>query len=194
MDNSVTEIIFVLDKSGSMESLTDDTIGGFNSFVKKQVELGKTKLTTVLFDTDYKILHDGIDAVDVRLTRKDYEAGGCTALLDAVGKTIHDVKKRLKETSEETKPGKVIFIITTDGYENSSREYTYADVKKKIEKQTEKLGWEFIFMGANIDVAKESESLGIRADRAFSFAASTVGVSNMYCDLHNMSKKIRAGR
>jgi uncharacterized protein YegL len=193
MDNGVTEIIFVLDKSGSMESLTDDTIGGFNSFIKKQVELGKTKLTTVLFDTDYKILHDGIDAANVRLTRKDYEAGGCTALLDAVGKTIHDVKKRLKETSEETKPGKVIFIITTDGYENASREYTYADVKKKIEKQTEKHGWEFIFMGANIDVAKESASLGIHADHACSFAASPVGVSEMYCKLDAMSKKIRSG-
>jgi uncharacterized protein YegL len=194
MDNSVTEIIFVLDKSGSMERLTDDTIGGFNSFVKKQAALGKTRLTTVLFDTDYKILHDGIDAVNVKLTRKEYEAGGCTALLDAVGKTIHDVKKRLKAAGEDQKPGKVIFIITTDGYENASREYTYADVKKKIEKQTEKHGWEFIFMGANIDVAKESASLGIHADRAFNFVASTAGISAMYCRLNAVSKSVRAGK
>ncbi|MGX6443194.1 vWA domain-containing protein [Neobacillus sp. K501] len=181
MNNNLTEIIFLLDRSGSMAGLESDTIGGFNGFIEKQRKLeGKTIVTTVLFDEQYEILWNGIDAKEVRLSEKDYFVRGCTALLDAVGKTILDVGYRLSNIVEEKKPSKVIFVITTDGYENSSREFTYKKVKELIQHQQEIYQWEFIFLGANIDAEKEADSLGIAIENAYSFEASDKGVERMY--------------
>ncbi|MBT2643884.1 VWA domain-containing protein [Bacillus sp. ISL-41] len=181
MKNNLTEIIFLLDRSGSMAGLEGDTVGGFNAFVKKQTELeGETILTTVLFDDQYEVLWNGIDAREAKLTEDEYYVRGMTALLDAVGKTILDVGYRLARTSEEHRPGKVIFVITTDGMENASSEFTYGKVKELIRHQQEKYGWEFIFMGANIDVAKEADSLGIHIENSFNFEASEKGIENMY--------------
>jgi len=194
MNHNLTEIVFILDRSGSMGGLESDTIGGFNGFVKKQADLGQTSLTTVLFDDQYEILHNGIDAENVVLTGDEYFTRGSTALLDAVGKTINDVGKRLSETPEASRPGKVIFVITTDGLENASREFSYNEVKKMITHQSEKYGWEFVFMGANIDVAKEGNKLGIKANRSFCFAATPVGISSLYEDVDCFCADIRSTR
>ncbi len=176
-----TEIIFLLDRSGSMSGLEGDTIGGFNAFVKGQCRMeGETLLTAVLFDDKYEVLWNGVSAENVVLTDKEYYVRGCTALLDAVGKTILDVGYRLSNTVEIEKPRNVIFVITTDGMENASREFTYAKVKELIKHQQEKYGWEFIFMGANIDVAKEADSIGINIENAYDFEASQTGVKMMY--------------
>jgi uncharacterized protein YegL len=181
MNNKLTEIIFLLDRSGSMAGLESDTVGGFNAFVKKQCELeGETILTTVLFDDEYEILWNGVDARHAKLTEDEYFVRGTTALLDAVGKSILDVGYRLSKTSEERRPSKVIFVITTDGMENASSEFTNDKVKQLIRHQQEKYSWEFIFMGANIDAAKEADSLGIHAENSFNFEASHKGVENMY--------------
>ncbi|MGG3467626.1 vWA domain-containing protein [Neobacillus pocheonensis] len=181
MNKNLTEIIFLLDRSGSMGGLESDTIGGFNAFIERQIQLeGETIVTTVLFDDHYEILWNGIDAKNARLTDKDYYVRGCTALLDAVGKTILDVGYRLSHTNEEKRPGKVIFVITTDGLENASREFTYKKVKELIQHQQEKYNWEFIFLGANIDAEQEADSLGINMENAYSFEASEKGVEEMY--------------
>lgn len=181
MNKNVTEIVFLLDRSGSMSGLEKDTIGGFNSFVKRQVERkGKTLLTTVLFDDHYEILWSGVPAEQVQLTSEDYYVRGTTALLDAVGKTILDVGYRLSRTEENDRPDKVIFVITTDGMENASSEFTHEKIKKLIEHQQEKYNWEFIFMGANIDVLAEAQNIGIKEEDAFSFDATQDGVENLY--------------
>ena len=191
MNQNLTEIVFILDRSGSMNGLESDTIGGFNGFVKKQAEAGPASLTTVLFDDRYEILHNGIDAGNAALTDREYFTRGSTALLDAVGKTINDVGKRLHATPETLRPGKVIFVITTDGMENASREFGYDEVKRMISHQTEKYGWEFIFMGANIDAAAEGNRLGIASERSFSFAANKAGIAEMYDDVECMCMAIR---
>lgn len=181
MNNNLTEIIFLLDRSGSMAGLESDTVGGFNAFIKRQCELdGGTILTAVLFDDEYEVLWNGIDAREVKLTEDEYYVRGTTALLDAVGKSILDVGYRLAKTPEDRRPGKVIFVITTDGMENASQEFTYEKVKELISHQQEKYSWEFIFMGANIDAAKEADSLGIHAENSFNFEATHKGVENMY--------------
>lgn len=181
MNKNVTEIIFLLDRSGSMSGLESDTIGGFNAFIKKQSELeGETLVTAVMFDDQYEVLWNGNDAKNVKLTDREYYVRGCTALLDAVGKTILDVGHRLSMAIEEQKPGKVIFVITTDGMENASREFNYDKVKELIKHQQEKYNWEFIFMGANIDAVKEADSLGINVENTYNFEASEDGVEKMY--------------
>jgi hypothetical protein len=192
MNQNLTEIVFILDRSGSMAGLENDTIGGFNGFVKKQAEAGQTSLTTVLFDDKYEILHNGIDAGKAVLTDREYFTRGSTALLDAVGRTINDVGKRLNETPEDLRPGKVIFVITTDGLENSSREFGYDEVKRMITHQGEKYGWEFIFMGANIDAAKEGGKIGIGADRSLNFVASSDGMHKMYRHVDAVCCSIRS--
>jgi uncharacterized protein YegL len=191
MNENVTEIVFILDRSGSMSGLENDTIGGFNGFVRKQVKAGQTNLTTILFDDKYEILHNGVDAKNISLSATEYYTRGSTALLDAIGKTINEVGRRLSETPEDKRPGKVIFVITTDGLENASREFSYDEVKKMITHQTEKYQWEFIFMGANIDVAKEGGKLGISIDRSFSFAASKVGVAKMFTSVAGICSSMR---
>lgn len=181
MNTNSTEIIFLLDRSGSMSGLEKDTIGGFNSFIERQSQLeGEVIVTTVLFDDKYEILWNGINAKEAKLTNKEYYVRGSTALLDAVGKTILDVGYRISKTSENTTPDKVIFVITTDGIENSSREFTYKKVNELITHQQEKYNWEFIFLGANIDAAKEAANIGIDSQNSYNFEASKEGVESMY--------------
>ena len=191
MDKNLTEIIFLLDRSGSMAGLESDTIGGFNSFIKKQCRLGKTHLTTILFNDKYEILHNGIDASTVTLTKNEYTTRGNTALLDAIGKTIIDVGYRLSHLMDEVHPSKVIFVITTDGLENSSKEFSYNKVEQMISRQKEVCNWEFIFMGANIDVAAESHRLGINPSMAFSYNSSTEGTKKMYNTVNDMVCEMR---
>ncbi|WP_455661666.1 vWA domain-containing protein [Pradoshia sp.] len=185
MNEQVTELIFVLDRSGSMAGLENDTIGGFNSLVKKQRELpGKTNVTAVLFDDAYEVLWEGLDADKAVLTEKEYYVRGMTALLDAVGKTILGVSQRLATTAEDKRPRKVLFVITTDGYENASMEFTYEKVKEMINYQQEKHEWEFLFIGANIDAAKEASHIGVSEKDAIQFEASPCGVQKMYASVH----------
>lgn len=192
MDTNLTEIIFLLDRSGSMAGLEDDTIGGFNAFIDKQKRLkGKTIVTTVLFDHEYEILWNGVDANEIKLTDKEYYVRGSTALLDAVGKTIVDVIHRLAKTNEDEKPGQIIFIITTDGMENSSHEFTYKKIKQLIKHQQEKYDWKFIFLGANIDTGKEADNIGIHKNNAYSFEASESGVQHMYDVVHDSVSEMR---
>jgi uncharacterized protein YegL len=195
MNMNLTEIIFLLDRSGSMGGLENDTIGGFNSFIDKQIQLeGETIVTAVLFDDKYEILWNGVKADQVRLTAQEYFVRGYTALLDAVGKTILDVGDRLARTREEERPGKVFFVIMTDGLENASREFTYIKVKELIRHQQEKYGWEFIFLGANIDVAKEARNIGIRPQNAHNYEATEDGIEQMYCTVHESVSKLRQSK
>jgi uncharacterized protein YegL len=171
-----TELVFILDRSGSMGGLESDTIGGFNSTLEKQKQLeGEARVTTVLFDDKYEILHDRIPVNEVRpLTDEDYYVRGCTALLDAVGRTIDRVVLAQKASKEEYRADKVMFVIITDGLENASRKYSYGKVKMMIEARRE-LGWEFMFLGANIDAAAEAERLGIARERAARYCADKAG-------------------
>lgn len=194
MNRNITEIIFLLDRSGSMAGLERQTINGFNSFIEEQRQFeGETIVSVVLFDDRYEILWNGIAAAHARLTNSEYYVRGATALLDAVGKTILDVGYRLSQAAEKDRPGKVIFVITTDGMENASREFTYQKVKSLITHQQEKYQWEFVFLGANMDAAKEAESLGIGMESAHSFAASEKGIEEMYatvCDAVSEKRKL----
>ncbi|MBP1933216.1 vWA domain-containing protein [Ammoniphilus resinae] len=181
MNKNLTEIVFLLDRSGSMAGLESDTIGGFNAFIEKQSRIeGETIVTTVLFDERYEILWNGVHVNKVKLTDKEYFVRGLTALLDAVGKTILDVGHRLSKSGEEERPGKVIFVITTDGMENASREFTYDKVKELIKHQQQKYGWEFIFLGANINVMEEANRIGISEEYAYRFETSEIGIEEMY--------------
>lgn len=176
----LTEIICILDRSGSMGGLESDTIGGFNAFIEKQRKKeGKTVISVVLFDDRYEILWDGVNACDVKLTEKEYFVRGCTALLDAVGRTILDVEHRLAKAQSE-KPDNVIFVIATDGLENASREFTYQRVKELIGDMQEK-GWEFIFLAANMDAVKEGGRMGVGVQDSYNFEATRDGVGVMLC-------------
>ncbi|MDG4657260.1 VWA domain-containing protein [Ectobacillus antri] len=181
MNRNLTEIVFLLDRSGSMSGLESDTIGGFNALIRKQNQMeGETKVTVVLFDDEYEVVWDGVDAKGLTLTEKEYQVRGCTALLDAIGKSIIEVGRRLSQTNEAQRPGKVIFAITTDGEENASQEFTYKKIKEMITHQQEIYSWEFLFLGANIDAAQEAKSIGIHAENAFEFRACESGVQDMY--------------
>ena len=177
-----TEIVFILDRSGSMAGLEADTIGGFNSLIQKQKkEEGRAVISTVLFDDQCEVLHDRVDLEKIApLTDEDYYVRGCTALLDAVGGVIHHIGNVHKYARPEDRPEKTLFIITTDGMENSSRIYTYEKVKRMVERQKEKYGWEFLFLGANIDAAAEAERFGIRKDRAVDYHADHKGTAVNY--------------
>ena len=172
-----TEMVFILDKSGSMAGLEDDTIGGFNSMIEKQRAIpGEAIVTTILFDSTISRLHDGVNIRNIEpMTSKDYTAGGCTALLDAVGTTISTVHTRQKKMEE--KPDHTVFVIITDGAENSSREYSYQEVQKMIRNRRKNSGWEFIFLGANIDAIETAGSLGIHKDRAANYHADKKGTA-----------------
>ena len=183
----MTEIVFILDRSGSMSGLESDTIGGFNSMIKKQQHEtdGAAFVSTVLFNHDSEVLHDRIPLAEVKpLTEKDYEVGGMTALLDAVGNAIKHIKNIHKYARDDDRPQKTIFIITTDGMENSSVKFGYKDVKKLIDEQKE-LGWEFVFLGANIDAANVAESIGIERRRAVNYHSDKIGTQKVYGAMSN---------
>lgn len=178
MKQGLTELVFILDKSGSMSGLEKDTIGGYNSMLEKQKAVdGECLITTVLFDNTYELLHDRIDIRAVSpITEKEYRVGGSTALLDAVGRTINKIGNAQKHTVDAYRAEKVMFVIITDGEENSSREYSSDKVKAQIERQKERYGWEFIFLGANIDAVQTAKRFGIGADRAQNYHADSEGV------------------
>lgn len=178
MKKGLTELVFILDKSGSMSGLETDTIGGYNSMLNKQKAVdGECIITTVLFDNEYELLHDRIDIKAVSsITEKEYAVGGSTSLLDAIGRTINKIGNAQKHTADDYRAEKVMFIIITDGEENSSREYSADKVKAQIERQKNKYGWEFIFLGANIDAVETAGRFGISADRAQNYHADSEGV------------------
>ncbi len=180
MKKGLTEIIYVLDRSGSMGHLTGDTIGAYNAYLDEQKNFdGETKITTVLFDDKYELMFNGAKIEDAYLDHEKYYVRGMTALYDAVGKTILDVGHRLSVTPESERPEKVIFIITTDGYENASREFTQKKVKHMINHQTKKYNWEFLFFGANIDSVAVADTIGVCPSQAFDFEASSAGIQRM---------------
>ena len=192
MNKNLTEIVFLIDRSGSMGGLEKDTIGGYNAFLEKQKQVeGSIIVTTVLFDDKYELLWNGLDAEKVKLTSKEYFVRGSTALLDAVGKTILDVGFRLSNVLEHQRPSKVIFVIITDGMENASREFTYNKVQELILHQQSKYDWEFIFLGANIDAAKEAGNIGISEDNAIHFEATEDGIEMVYSTVCEAVSEIR---
>jgi len=178
MNENLTEIVAILDRSGSMEHLTNDTIGGFNSFLKEQIEIpGEAVLTTILFNDSYKLLHDRENIMKIKpISKKEYIAQGSTALLDAMGKTINDIGLKLYNTLENERPSKVIFFIITDGEENASVEFTNDKIKEMVELQKNIYNWDFIFLGANIDSFTTASALGISANRSFDYEADEEGV------------------
>lgn len=182
MKKNLTELIFILDRSGSMAGLEQDTIGGFNAMLQKQRgEPGEAVISTVLFDNETDVIHDRISLDRVpALTEKEYYVRGCTALLDAVGGAIHHIGNVHKYAREEDRPEKTLFVITTDGMENASRRYTYDKVKAMIERQRETYGWEFLFLGANIDAAREAARFGIMPDCAADYHADSIGTEAVY--------------
>lgn len=181
MNTALTELVFILDRSGSMNGLESDTIGGFNGMIKKQkAENEQINVTTVLFDDDVETIHDRFPVEIIEpLTEKDYYVRGCTALLDAVGSTIKKMENIQKHLPASYKAGKIIFVIITDGLENSSIDYSYSMVKRMIEAKKE-CGWEFLFLGANIDAGKEAEKIGIGRERSATYENDHRGVSVNY--------------
>ena len=179
MKKGLTELVFILDKSGSMGGLETDTIGGYNSMLAKQQAVeGECHITTVLFDNNYELLHDRIDIKAVSpITEKEYQVGGSTALLDAIGRTIHKIGNAQKHNADDYRAEKVMFVIITDGEENSSREYSAEKIKAQIERQKTKYGWEFIFLGANIDAVQTAGRFGINADRAIDYVPDSAGTN-----------------
>jgi len=182
MNANTTELVFILDRSGSMGGLESDTIGGFNSMLaKQQAEPGECRITTVLFDHRYEVLHDRIDIKAVSpITEREYFVRGQTALLDAIGMTINKIGGVQKQTAEDHRAGKVLFVITTDGMENASREFSYDKIKAMIEQQKSKHSWEFIFLGANIDAVEVADRFGIARNRAQNFHNDSAGVALNY--------------
>ena len=183
MENkNLTEIVFILDRSGSMSSLAEDTIGGYNGLLEKQSkEPGEAMVTTVLFDDRYEVLHDHADIKKIRpITSKEYYARGMTALLDAIGKTISSVSNRHKVVPDDQIPAHTMVVIMTDGYENASREYTVDAVKELIERQKKEANWEFLFLGANIDAVGCAGDFGITPDRAVTYEADSVGTKKNF--------------
>ena len=191
----MTELVFILDRSGSMSGLEGDTIGGFNSMIEKQKkEEGKAVVSTVLFDNESVVIHDRLPLGKVpRMTEKEYFTRGCTALLDAVGGAIHHIGNVHKYARKEDVPEKTMFIITTDGYENASRRYDYDKVRKMIERQ-KKYGWEFLFLGANIDAAAEAKRFGISADHAVNYKCDEKGTALNYEVISEAACSVRACR
>ena len=177
MRKGLTEVVFILDRSGSMSGLEADTIGGFNSMLEKQKkEDGEAYISTVLFDDVSEVIHDRVPISQVEpMNDKQYYVRGCTALLDAIGGAIHHISNVHKYAREEDKPEKTLFIITTDGMENASRTYSYKKVKNMVEKEKAKYGWEFLFLGANIDAIEVAERFGIGADRALNYECDMAG-------------------
>ena len=182
-----TELVFILDRSGSMAGLEDDTIGGFNGMIKKQkkAENGEVNVTTILFDDQFDVIHDRFPiSIIGPMTEKDYFVRGCTALLDATGEAIRKTENIQDHLPKKHRSEKVIFVIITDGHENASRKYSYTEIKRMIEAKKE-LGWEFLFLGANIDAAAEAEKIGIERTRSVTFENDSAGVKLNYEVLGN---------
>lgn len=180
--NNITELVFILDRSGSMSGLESDTIGGFNSLIEKQrKQEGECYVSTVLFDNESEVIHDRVKLADVApMTDKEYYVRGCTALLDAIGGAIHHIGNIHKYARPEDVPEHTMFVITTDGLENASRKYSNDKVKKMVERQKEKYGWEFLFIGANIDSVETAKNVGIDADRAVNYHADKKGTKVLF--------------
>ena len=195
-NNNVTELVFILDRSGSMAGLESDTIGGFNALLKKQKqEDGDCFVSTVLFDHRCEVLHDRVPLEKVKpLTDKDYTVRGCTALIDALGGAIHHIGNIHKYARPEDVPAHTLFVITTDGMENASRRYTADEVRKTVERQKEKYGWEFLFIGANIDAVETAGRYGISADRAANYNADGAGTHILYESVSETVASVRANR
>ena len=192
MKNNITELVLILDRSGSMAGLESNTIGGFNSMIEKQKKLdGKCYVSTVLFDNESEVLHDRIDLADVpKMTDKEYFPRGCTALLDAVGGAIHHIENIHKYARKEDVPEHTLFCITTDGMENASHKYDLKKVRKMIEAKKE-IGWEFIFIGANIDAVSAAADIGISEDRAVNYTASACGTASVYDAMSAVTSSVR---
>ena len=192
----MTELVFILDRSGSMAGLESDTIGGFNSMLARQKrEAGEALVSTVLFDHESTVIHDRLPLSEVpSMTEREYFTCGCTALLDAVGGAIQHIGNIHKYARPEDVPEKTLFVITTDGYENASHRYDYEMVRRMIERQKEKYGWEFLFLGANIDAAREAARFGICADRAVNYKCDEAGTVLNYEVIGEAVCSVRASR
>lgn len=196
MKNQVTELVFLLDRSGSMSGLESDTIGGFNALIEKQrAQEGECFVSTVLFDSTSQVLHDRIKLSEVpKMTREDYSVRGCTALIDAIGCAIHHIGNIHKYARPEDVPAHTLFVITTDGLENASHLYTSDEVKRMVQRQKEKYGWEFLFIGANIDAVETARDFGISADRAANYHADQKGTSVLFETVAESVCDVRASR
>ena len=196
MKRNRTELVFILDKSGSMGGLEEDTIGGFNAMLKKQQKAeGEAFVTTVLFDNGYELLHDRIPVKGISpITEKDYEVGGMTALLDAIGFSIQKMINVQKRTSDDERAEKVLFVITTDGMENASTEYTADQIKKMVQHQKQKFGWDFMFLGANIDAISTATKFGIDEDFAVDYHADGEGTQLNYEAVNEAVMNLRSGK
>ena len=194
--NTTTELVFILDRSGSMYHLTNDTIGGFNSMIAEQKKKdGECIVSTVLFDDESTVLHDRVKLSDIpEMTERDYCTRGCTALMDAVGSAIHHIGNVHKYARAEDVPAHTMFVITTDGMENASRRYSADKVKKMIERQKERFGWEFIFIGANIDSVETAAKFGIDEDRAVNYKADGKGTRVLYQAVSKAVGSMRGGK
>ena len=196
MNNNLTEIVFILDRSGSMAGLEADTIGGFNAMVEKQKkEPGEALLSAVLFDNESQVIYDRVDIRKVEpMTERQYQVRGSTALLDAIGGAVHHMANVHKYAREEDRPGKTVFVITTDGMENASRRYTYREVQKMVKHEQEKYGWEFLFLGANMDAISAARTFGIREDRAVRYSCDKVGTGLNFAVVSETIGKVRRGQ
>ena len=194
MKNNITELVFILDRSGSMAGLESDTIGGFNAMIEKQKKQdGECYVSTVLFDNVSEVLHDRVKLSEIKpMTDRDYTVRGCTALIDAIGGAIHHIGNVHKYARPEDVPENTMFIITTDGMENASRRYSSDKVKAMIEKEKEKYGWEFLFIGANIDAVETAARYGIGRDRAVNYNADKEGTSIVYESVAKAVCNVRA--
>ena len=196
MNQNRTELVFILDMSGSMGHLTDDTVGGFNSVLKEQANKdGEVFVTTYLFNNDSRMLHDRLPIGEVpAMTNADYRAVGCTALIDALGDAIRHIVSIHRYARPEDIPGHTIFVVTTDGMENASHKYTSDQVKKMIIHEQEKYGWEFIFLAANIDAVETAERYGIRSERAVNYRDDSLGTTRVYESINHAVRAVRSGR
>lgn len=196
MKNNITELVFILDRSGSMSGLEADTIGGFNSLIEKQRRQdGECFVSTILFDNDSQVLHDRVKLADVKpMTDRDYTVRGCTALLDAIGGAIRHIAHIHKYARPEDVPEHTVFVITTDGMENASRHYDADRVKRMIEHEKEKYGWEFLFLAANIDAVSTARRFGIAEDRAVNYHADHQGTEIIYDTVSEAVCSVRAAR
>lgn len=196
MKKGLTEVVFILDRSGSMSGLESDTIGGYNAMINKQrKEEGEAIISTVLFDDQMEVLHDRVGIEKIKaMTEEQYYVRGCTALLDAIGGAIHHIGNVHKYTRDEDRPEHTIFIITTDGKENSSKHYSYEKVHHMVERQQKEYGWEFLFLGANIDAINEAKRFGISEERATNYVCDEVGTELNYKAMNKAVSAIRSSK